>query len=48
MRVSWLYLIFYYMYNLCIFLTTDQKVTGLNPVGVTKKKRRECALFFFL
>ena len=25
----------YYLFNLCIFLTTDQKVTGLNPVGVT-------------
>ena len=26
---------FLYPFILCIFWTTDQKVTGLNPVGVT-------------
>jgi len=36
------------MYNLCIFLTTDQKVTGLNPVGVTKKSAVNVRFSFFM
>lgn len=41
-----------YLYVLRIFLTTDQKVTGLNPVGVTLIIRHlqrifcKCFLFF--
>ena len=43
---------FLYPFILCIFLTTDQKVTGLNPVGVTLIIRHlqrifcKCFLFF--
>jgi len=38
---------FLYPFILCIFWTTDQKVTGLNPVGVTKRSALR-ALFLFL
>jgi hypothetical protein len=34
---------FLYPFILCIFWTTDQKVTGLNPVGVTRRSALTCA-----